>query len=392
MGTRHAYVNDQYRHWLEAWVDVGGRSIALATKPGVFSHGTADLSSVLLAQHVRATSDDVVVHLNCGNGLLGAALAGTAKQVVLADRNVLAVEAAGRTLAANQSPNALARVGHGRHALPPGFTCDIVAIRIPEAKVALAQLLDDALALLRTGGLCYIAGATNEGVKPAANALEERFGNAETLANDGGHRVVRATKYSAAAPPLDDTFNELHFNLRGTPYTFFSRPGVFSWDHLDEATAILIDHMDVRAGDRVLDLGCGYGVLGTVAASLAGSAHPITMLDVDAEAVRSAERSALANGVSGARVLGSDIASAVLDERFDVVLTNPPFHVGKSTDLSVPIQFIADAFAVLAPGGRLNLVANRTLPYEGAIKYLFRNIEKVHDGRRFKVLSAVKEP
>jgi pseudouridine synthase len=59
----------------------------------------------------------------------------------------------------------------------------------------------------------------------------------------------------------------------------------------------------------------------------------------------------------------------VRDEGFDVVVTNPPFHVGKATDLDVPQQFIADAHAVLANGGRLFLVANRTLPYEQAIKH-----------------------
>ncbi len=392
MSTRHAYVNDQYRAWQQASVDVGGQVVALATKPGVFAHGTGDPSSVLLAQVVRPASGDVVLHMNCGTGLLGAVLGleGRAKRIVLTDRNVLAVEAATRTLAANGIKNAEVRTGHGRRALPDGFTADVVAIRIPQAKVALAQLLDDARAVLKVGGHCYIAGATNEGVKSAANAMEERFGNAATVVTEGGHRVVRATKHAPATTPVDDAFNELHFDLRGRPFTFFSRPGVFSWDHLDEATAILVEHMDVRTGDRVLDLGCGYGVLGVVAASL--GAPSVTMVDVDSEAVRSAERSAQANGLAGARALGSDVAGAVLEEQFDLVVTNPPFHVGKTTDLSVPIQFIADAYAVLAHGGRLNLVANRTLPYEGAIKHLFGNIEKVHDGRRFKVLSAVKQP
>jgi 16S rRNA (guanine1207-N2)-methyltransferase len=84
------------------------------------------------------------------------------------------------------------------------------------------------------------------------------------------------------------------------------------------------------------------------------------------------------------------VAAAVLGERFDVVVTNPPFHVGKATDLSVPLQFIHDAWEVLAPGGRLYLVANRTLPYENTVKHRFGNIDTLHDGQRFKVLSAVR--
>lgn len=399
-GTKHGYVNDEYRAWQQVTVDVGGRMLALASKPGVYAHGGVDPSARLLAQHVRASASDVVVHMNCGNGLLGAALAAAgARHLTLTDRNVLAVEAATRTVAANGVDGARVVVGHGRQALAPEFSCDVVAIRIPHEKLALQQLLHDAHAILRTGGFCYIAGATNEGAKSGASAMHQLFGNASTVVTDSGHRVVRAIKSEPASPRADawsspfasaDVFHEQTFELRGATYTFSSRPGVFSWDHLDEATALLVEHMDVRANDRVLDLGCGYGVLGVVAASLAGTTHPVTMLDVDSEAVRSATRSAHAAGLRAARVLGSDIAAAVLDERFDLVVTNPPFHVGKATDIEVPIQFIADAFAVLAPGGRLNVVANRTLPYEGAIKYLFKNITTVHDGRRFKVLSAVK--
>ena len=90
------------------------------------------------------------------------------------------------------------------------------------------------------------------------------------------------------------------------------------------------------------------------------------------------------------RALPSDVAEAVIDERFDLVVTNPPFHVGKQTELSVPMQFIEDAWEVLAPGGQLFLVANRTLPYETPIRRRFGNVLMVHDGRRFKVLTANK--
>ena len=400
-GKKHGYVNDQYRHWQQSTVHVVGRPLALATKPGVFAHGSVDHSSLLLAQHVAVAPGDVVVQMNGGNALLGARLAleGDAARVVLTDRNVLAIEASSRTLRANGVEMSELYLGHGRHALPSALTADVVAIRIPQEKLALLQLLHDAFATLNIGGQCYIAGATNEGIKSAVRAMEQIFGNASTIATEGGHRVARAVKRTSQpaneknelTPFLDHgAFNEQVLALRGDTYTLSSRPGVFSWNHLDEATAILVEHMDVRPDDRVLDLGCGYGVLGVVAGRIAHE-HPVTMVDVDSEAVRSAARSAQAAGLGNARAIASDVAFAVLGEQFDLVVTNPPFHVGKATDLSVPIQFIHDAWTVLAPGGRLNLVANRTLPYEGAIKFLFGNVSTVHDGRRFKVLSAVKD-
>jgi 16S rRNA (guanine1207-N2)-methyltransferase len=106
--------------------------------------------------------------------------------------------------------------------------------------------------------------------------------------------------------------------------------------------------------------------------------------------VRCATRGLAAAGLTNAEVRASDVGSAAGDERFDVVVSNPPFHQGKATDLTVPRQFIADAAAHLAPGGRLYLVANRTLPYEQVVAEHFGAVRTVHDGRRFKVLAATR--
>ena len=390
-----------YRTWRTYSAKVSNRAYEIATKPGAFAHGRLDPATLLLAEHVEVNEDDTLAHMNCGNGLVGAvaALAGHAGRILLTDRNIVSVDAAKRTLAANGVANGEVFLGHGVCALPKDLLVDAVAIRIPQERLALLQLLGDAFRILRVGGRCYIAGATNEGIKTAGNTIEKLFGNARVLARDSSHRVISAVKRSdnpastegLVSPFLDsDTFNELNATLRGKSYALYSRPGVFSWEHIDEATAILSDAMQVREGDSVLDIGCGYGALGIVAASLAGHGR-ITMVDADVEAVRSATRSAVGNGVVNYRAFTSDVAAAVLDERFDIVVTNPPFHVGKATDLNVPLQFIHDAWQVLIHGGRLFLVSNRTLPYEQAIKHRFGNVASLHDGLRFKVLTATKE-
>ena len=391
---------ETYRRWSEALVNVGGRRYAVATKPGVFADGRVDTATVMLAEQVDVSKDDVVVHMNCGNGLAGTVIAasGIAGRVILSDRNVLSVEAARRTLAANGLSAVEVFLGQGSHLMPDDLVADIVAIRIPQEKFALLQLLSDAFRLLRPGGRCYFAGATNEGVKSAAKHAGQIFGNANVLAYDAGHRVVVSEKTSnevfnpdaTDSPCLrPDEFRELRVTLRGEALVLYSRPGVFSWDHLDEATEILTDVMDIPAGASVVDLGCGSGPLGITASKLSKGGH-VVMVDADIEAVRSAEKSAAAAGIGNYQVLPSDVAGAVIDERFDVVVTNPPFHVGKQSELSVPLQFIDDAWQVLVPGGRIFLVANRTLPYETPLKRRFGNITTLHDGRQFKVLSAKK--
>lgn len=388
-----------YRSWHTVTITVAGAPYTVATKAGVFADGRVDPAALLLGERAAVSPGDVVVQMNCGTGLFGAVVAGVASRVVLTDRNVVSVEAAARTLAANNANNAEALLGHGTGPLRGHISANVVAIRIPEQRLAQLQLLRDAFRVLCLGGRCYIAGATNEGIKPAARVLERIFGNANVLAHDSGYRIVVATKRSESLLGTEDiqsqfldsdVFNELAVVLRGHSLKLFSRPGVFSWDHLDEATSILADVMRVRGGDSVLDLGCGSGALGLVAANLSETGG-VCMVDADVEAVRSSQRSVTGAGIANARVLASDVAAAVINERFDVVVTNPPFHVGKATDLRVPLQFIEESWEVLSPGGSLFLVANRTLPYERAIVQRFGNIDTVHDGRRFKVLSATKE-
>jgi 16S RNA G1207 methylase RsmC len=389
-----------YRVWQRGSVAVAGGTVVTMSKPGVFSHGKPDPAALLLCEHAVVATGDTVVQLNCGNGLVGVvagALRG-AGRVLLTDRNVLSVEAATRTLAANGVTAELA-LAQGAWTLPEGVEADVVVIRIPTERLSLLQLLRDASRLLTPGGRCYIAGAINEGIKSAASTAERLFGNVRALGKDGPYRIVVATKRATspgfpdelASPYLDpEHFHEIEAKLRGRSYRLSSRPGVFSWDHLDEATEILAEVMTVNADESVLDIGCGAGALGIVAATLSGTGR-VVLLDADADAIRSATRSAAAARLSSVRAATSDVASAVLGERFDVVVTNPPFHVGKATDLAVPLQFIHDARQVLSPGGRMYLVANRTLPYERVIHQRFGNIATLHDGQRFKVLSAVRD-
>lgn len=377
---------------------MAGRTYTVATKPGLLGHGREETASRLLAERVIVPPGSTVVQMHCGSGLFGvvAALGGGAARVFLTDRSAVSVEAATRTVAANDATNAVVLAGHGSAPLDPELRADVVAIRIPTEKLALLQLLADAFAVLKIGGRCCIAGATNEGIKSGATMLKDLFGNATVLGTDSGHRVVMAVKRTQT--PHDDllmahpylqhhAFLPLAVTLRGIAFQIFSRPGVFSWEHLDEGTAVLADVMDVQPGDDVLDLGCGAGALGLLAARLSGTGR-ITMLDVDTEAVRCASGGVETAGLTNCRVLRSDVAAAVRDERFDLVVANPPFHIGKNTDLDVPTQFILDAWQVLKPGGHLQLVANRTLPYERIVYETFGNLVHLHDGPRFKVLSA----
>lgn len=391
---------DRYAYWQNAPLSIAGARVLVATKPGVFAHGTVDPASMMLAEQVASLGRSTSVHLNCGNGMVpaAAAVAGGASVLWCSDRSLPSVQATERTMAANGIAGSHVVHAHGTHAFPLALNADVVTIRVSTDKVALQQLIWEAFHALRIGGKCYIAGANDEGVKPAVRLLESIFGATRLEAQHSGHRMAVATKAQIApssltegtSPFLDpDHFREVSVTIKGRAYTLSSRPGVFSWEHLDDATQILGDLMDIGAGESVLDLGCGAGALGLTAATLSGTGR-VLMVDADAEAVRCAARGIANAGLANVEARASDVGGAVGDERFDVVVSNPPFHQGKATDLTVPQQFIADAYAHLHVGGRLYLVANRTLPYEKVMADRFGDVRTLHDGRRFKVLGATR--
>ena len=391
---------DRYAYWQNAPLSIAGSRVLVATKPGVYAHGSVDPASMMLAEAVASLGRNTSVHLNCGNGLVpaAAAVAGGASVLWCSDRSLPSVQATDRTMAANGIVGSHVVHAHGTHAFPLALAADVVTIRVSPDKLALQQLVWEAFHALRIGGKCFIAGANDEGAKPAVRLLESIFGVARLEAQHSGHRMAVATKSQVAPTSLTegtsayldpDQFRDVPVTIKDIELTLSARPGVFSWEHLDEATQILGDLMDICAGESVLDLGCGTGALGLTAALLSGTGR-VLMVDADAEAVRCASRGITKAGVTNAEVRASDVGSALGDEPFDVVVANPPFHQGKATDLLVPRQFIADAYAHLNAKGRLLLVANRTLPYEQLIADRFGEVRTLHDGRRFKVLSATR--
>src|SRR5690606_25580918 len=116
-------------------------------------------------------------------------------------------------------------------------------IRLPTARLAQLQLLRSAFDRLPVGGHCYVAGGTDEGVKTVARTMARVFGSAQAIAHGGGHRVILSTKRAATPasddlddPLLEDTaFHSFDARVRGIDITVHTRPGVFSWEHVDEA-------------------------------------------------------------------------------------------------------------------------------------------------------------
>lgn len=408
MADRHAASLVSYRHWQTARTPLGGRDLLVATKPGVFGHGSTDVAADMLAASTRNASGETVVCLAAGNGMVGAAASlGGASTVWMTDRSGLSAEACSRTISLNGLANVMVRLGQGTRPLPDGLVADRVTVRVTPSKSSMEQLLYEAMCVLKPGGRCFVAGFNDEGAKSAAQQLEHYCGAIRMEMQRAGARMFSGVRPTLVpAPPIASAsqflkeekggrvaFRSVEVERHGVHFAMQTRPGVFSWEHLDEASADLMDVLHearaLHSASSVLDLGCGAGSLGVFAARLLPSAE-VLMLDDDSEAVMCATETAAQASAANARAEVSDIASTVLDQRFELVISNPPFHIGKQTALEVPRQFIDDAWSVLHAGGSLLLVANRTLPYENVIRERFGNVETVRDGKRFKVLKAIR--
>lgn len=143
--------------------------------------------------------------------------------------------------------------------------------------------------------------------------------------------------------------------LRGSPWQFATDSGVFSPGRIDPGTALLIKAMVVQPGDRVLDVGAGYGPLGLVAARLCAPDGHATLIEVNRRAAELCEQNAALNGLTNVRVICAEAFAPDDVGLYDVVLCNPPMRAG----WKVVDPLLAAATACLAPGGRLWLVGRK---------------------------------
>lgn len=264
---------------------------------------------------------------------------------------------------------------------------------VPAAIVSMSKgkeraqfLLAMAAAAVAPGGLLALVGETRLGVRSAPQLFAELGLEASKLAH-GGHGALWAAivDQPVVAPAFPDGWESIFDGPVGL--RLCALPGVFASGRLDDATAILLGTLDSAgplAGRKVLDFGCGCGVISAFAAQ-GGAA--VTAVDVDALALAATRRTLALNGLE-ATVLASDGLSDVKGS-FDLILSNPPFHDGASVDLGVAERFFADAKQRLTRGGRLRIVANRFLPYRDPIERAFGAVATVYEDTRFQVLEAV---
>lgn len=192
--------------------------------------------------------------------------------------------------------------------------------------------------------------------------------------------------YYSQKPTVSSDRHIIEETLRGKKYKFTTDAGVFSKKGVDFGSKLLIETMEIGMNDHVLDVGCGYGPIGLSAASIA--AHgTVTMVDMNERALELVRINAQTNGISNIKVLQSDALSAVKDNKFDVILTNPPIRAGKET----VHRIFAEAREALVDGGTLWVVIQKKQGAPSAfakLEQLFDQVEEVTKDKGYRIFKA----
>ncbi len=182
--------------------------------------------------------------------------------------------------------------------------------------------------------------------------------------------MATSDHYFSAGPESASEPVEIECEVRGVPLRLHSDRGVFSRTHPDPGTLLLARTAVLPPQGTILDLGCGYGVLGLVAAISCPGAR-VTLVDVNARAAALAQANCERYHLGNTEVLCGDARSVLTDRRYDTVLCNPPYRAGKATVMSL----LEDAAHRLTPAGALWIVG-RT---KQGIKTLARDLTPLFD-------------
>jgi len=174
---------------------------------------------------------------------------------------------------------------------------------------------------------------------------------------------------------------------------FLTRPGVFAWDRVDPASALLAQALPTGLSGRVADFGAGWGYLALQVLARCPGVTTLELFEADARALALAER----NLAAAARARGVTVhthwhdVTAGVAAGFDAIVCNPPFHaLGRGERPEIGRAFIRAAAQALRQGGELWLVANRHLPYEEALGQGFGQVRCLLQQDGYKVVQAVK--
>jgi 16S rRNA G1207 methylase RsmC len=272
--------------------------------------------------------------------------------------------------------------------LPENIT--VVLYKIPKSK---SLMIDQLLAIKAKYNqkLIFIAADKAKDIHSSTLKLFEKYlGTTKTSLAVKKSRLVFSQLDNEQV--LSSPFPTI-WPLENTPFIISNHSGVYAREKLDIGARHFMKNLpDVKSGTRVIDLGCGNGVIGLTVLAQQPEAW-VTFVDESYMAVDSARENIsknLLDQIEQCEFSINDCLADVEPNSVDLVLCNPPFHQQNATTDHIAWQMFRDSHRVLKKGGELRIIGNRQLGYHIKLKRLFGNEKIIASNDKFVTLSAIK--
>ncbi|MBF6466559.1 methyltransferase [Nocardia beijingensis] len=276
------------------------------------------------------------------------------------------------------------------HPLGPELLRDaqVVLLRLPRVLAGLAEVADAIARYADPAVEVYAGGRDKYLTKSMNEVLAQSFSEVRASRGRQKSRTLLVTGPKPVAEqafPVRERLDELGFEV-------VAHGAAFSGARLDIGTRFLLEHLRLMKPDArdAIDLGCGTGILAVALATVRPGIKVIAT-DQSAAAVASARATTEANGVADrVCVVRDDAMSSAADNSTDLVLCNPPFHVGAAVHTGSAIKMFAETGRVLRPGGELWTVYNSHLNYRAVVERMVGRTEVMGRNRKFTVTRSVR--
>lgn len=318
------------------------------------------------------------------------------RPVVMTD-SFLSMEAISSNLEINNFDNDAVTVINSLHAPDSVLekTADVVLIKIPKSLAMLEDQLHRIRASVSSTTQIIAAGMTKNIHMSTMDLFARIIGPTKTsLAHKKSRLIFSEFDAGLTVPqnPYPDIY-KLGYQLDGVELEIVNHAGVFSRDRLDIGARLFIENLPVAERYKtIVDLGCGNGVLGLMAAIKNPSARMV-FTDESYMAIESSITNFInAFGESReAEFLQTDCLHGVPDDSVSLVLCNPPFHQNNAINDDIAWQMFTESKAALEPQGELWVIGNRHLAYHAKLKHLFGHCDVVASNKKFTLLKATKK-
>ncbi|MHC9084326.1 class I SAM-dependent methyltransferase [Luteimonas sp. RIT-PG2_3] len=265
----------------------------------------------------------------------------------------------------------------------------LVLVLPPRQRDEARALFAQALQRVTPGGVVIASLANDEGAKAGQADLARLMGPVSVLTKHKCRVFWATARDGAVDPALAAEWQALDATRPIEQGRFFSRPGVFAWDRIDTASRLLAQALPPTLAGHAADLGAGYGYLSAELLQRCPGVQALDVFEAQARALALAQTNLTSFASRATLGFHWHDVTAGLPGRYDVIVSNPPFHgLGRDPQPAIGRAFIAAAANALKPRGQIWLVANRQLPYEDMFDARFAAVSIVAQQQGFKVIHA----